>query len=346
MRSENHDQARQAYMLSPSPFAIAAPSMVRCGYSPLPIVRGGKAPGVHFPMRGWQTYCDNVASPNVINCWSVVPGVGVGVACGRGLVAVDIDRDDLIEPVLAGLPCAMVIKKGLKGLTAFFRGDTSKIPSRNYNAADRGGLVDLLSHKRQSVIPPTLHKDTGEPYVWLTESTLLNTPLDRLSELPDNIAERLGDILREYGFDPENKRPARVWADQSDADVYARRSTGDSIYRKINDLALADLQLWVPALGLRRCYSYGFGYKAVCEWRASSTGRDFSRRSPNLYFSKRGIRDFGSNEGYSPLDVVMAACGLSLDNALDWLGTRVDPSWNEAPIILTSGRFRREQSHG
>lgn len=338
MCSENHNQARQVHMLSPSPFAIAAPPLVRCGYSPLPIVRGGKAPGVHFPMRGWQTYCDNVASPNVINCWSVVPSIGVGVACGRGLVAVDIDRDELIEPVLAGLPYAMVAKKGRKGLTAFFRGDTSKIPSRNYNAADRGGLVDLLSHKRQSVIPPTLHKDTGEPYVWLTENTLLNTPLDRLSELPDNIAERLGYLLRDYGFDPEHKRPARARVDESLATTCERRYFGDSIFRKVNDLALADLHLWVPSLGLRRCYSYGFGYKAVSEWRASGTGRDFSRRSPNLYFSKRGIRDFGSNEGYSPLDVVMVALRLSLDNALDWLGTRVDPSWNEPPILLSNSR--------
>lgn len=344
MRTENRGQADQPMTLNPSPFALAAPRLIRCGYSPLPVVRGGKAPGVHFPMRGWQAYCDNVAPTILIERWSVVPGLGVGVACGRGLVAIDIDRDDLVEPVLAALPRAVVIKKGAKGATGFFRGDTSKIPSRSYNAASGGGLVDLLSRKRQSVVPASAYKDSGRAYVWLTGKTLLNTPLHQLTELPDDIADRLSDILREYGFDPENKRPARPWVNHTD--VLPHRSNSDSIYRKINDIALNELQLWVPDLGLRRCYSHGFGYKAVAEWRESSTGRNFNRRSPNLYFSKRGIRDFGSDEGYSPLDIVIAACGLSLDDALDWLGTRVDPSWNEPAILLTSGKFRREQRHG
>jgi hypothetical protein len=37
----------------------------------------------------------------------------------------------------------------------------------------------------------------------------------------------------------------------------------------------------------------------------------------NLYLSKQGICDFGSNEGYSPLDLVMTASGFLLEDALD-----------------------------
>jgi hypothetical protein len=50
------------------------------------------------------------------------------------------------------------------------------------------------------------------------------------------------------------------------------------------------------------------------------------RRERNLGISTRGIRDFGDDRGYSPIDLVMASRGLDFDEAFGWLENIVDPS--------------------
>jgi hypothetical protein len=89
-------------------------------------------------------------------------------------VAVDIDDDGLVDPILAVLPPVMVAKRGRKGLTAFYRA-AEPLPSTNYKDANKRGLLDFLSNGRQSVIPGTIHPDLGRPYEWLTYATLINT---------------------------------------------------------------------------------------------------------------------------------------------------------------------------
>jgi len=52
-----------------------------------------------------------------------------------------------------------------------------------------------------------------------------------------------------------------------------------------------------------------------------------------LIISAKGIKDKGAEEGYTPLDLVMAACECSLDSAFRYLQERVAPA---APITLTA----------
>ena len=135
------------------------------------------------------------------------------------------------------------------------------------------------------MLPPSIHPDTGEPYYWWSDLALQDVLLDELEELPNDIGERIGEVLKCFGYDPDRDRmngPAV-------ADCVARNPDGDSLFRRINNLALASFHLWVPALGLRRRYRSGSGYTAVAEWRASSSGRPFERRKPNLSFSAHGI---------------------------------------------------------
>ena len=323
-----------------SPFAQTAPGLIQSGYSPLPLMPGEKKPGTYDSrdgwhlMKNWQKYCGYVPFPNVVAMWATWPNAGVGVALGRGLICIDIDQENLIDPLLAILPPCFVQKKGRKGISLFYRGNTEVIRSKNYRTPEKVGLVDLLAEGKQTVLPPSIHPDTGEPYYWWSDLALQDVSLDELEELPNDIGERIGEVLKSFGYDPDRDRmnvPAV-------ADCVARRPDADSIFRRINNLALASFDLWVPALGLRRRYRSGSGYTAVAEWRASSSGRPFERRKPNLSFSAHGIRDFGDGRGYSPIDVVMAALRLSLDDALNWLGERVDPNWNEPLIILNASR--------
>jgi hypothetical protein len=57
------------------------------------------------------------------------------------------------------------------------------IKARKLKARDGGMLLELLV-TGQSVIPPTTHPETGEPYAWLTEYSLLDVNIDELPVLP------------------------------------------------------------------------------------------------------------------------------------------------------------------
>jgi len=64
-------------------------------------------------------------------------------------------------------------------------------------------------------------------------------------------------------------------------------------------------------------------YEAVATWRASSEGRALEQRKLNLKISGLGIKDFGTDEGFSPIDLVMRAKACSRSDAVAWLQERV-----------------------
>jgi hypothetical protein len=295
-------------------FAQVAPALVAGCYSPLPILPGTKRPA----LSGWEKYCNEAPAVTFVAGYSRAPAMGVGIACGfGGLIAVDLDDDSLIDPILAVLPPVLIAKKGRKGLTAFYRSDEA-LPSKNYRTTDRRGLLDFLSGGKQTVVPPSRHSDTGQPYTWLTERTLLDTPLADLPVFTREHFVAMEGILRAHGWDAsEPTRPHGA------AVVFAGGAGAASLFRQVNDAALANLHAWVPELGLKRWYRAGGGFKAVAEWRASGSGRPLHSRAPNLSFTSQGIRDFGDGRGYSPIDVVMAALGCIAGEALDWLAPRV-----------------------
>ncbi|WP_083519545.1 bifunctional DNA primase/polymerase [Bradyrhizobium jicamae] len=318
-------------MSDSSAFERAALAMYGNGYSLLPIVPHnapfegrGKAPGTDCPMAGWQDYCTERASIHKTAAWGRRAdrcGGGLGLACGfGGVVVVDIDFEPAMDALLAMLPQSNVQKKGRKGISLFYRGNTDAIRSRNFRTPERIGLVDLLSEGKQTVLPPSIHPDTGEPYYWWTDDTLLDVSIDQLTELPDDIAERIGEALKAYGYDPQADRRYKPHGEHV---ALAGGSDGASLFREANNAALANFHAWVPYLGLQRCCRAGGGFKAVAEWRASGSGRALHLRALNLSFKADGIRDFGDGRGYTPIDVVMEARRVSASEALDWLAPRV-----------------------
>jgi hypothetical protein len=54
-------------------------------------------------------------------------------------------------------------------------------------------------------------------------------------------------------------------------------------------------------------------------------------RRTNLKISSKGIVDFGTGRGYSPLDLVMASRACTLNEAFDWLTTQLGPG-KSAPV--------------
>lgn len=176
---------RASCVLLDAGYAKCAKALLANGYSPLPILAGSKRPGV----MGWQEYCDRQPQPQMIDNWSASwPGAGVGVACGA-IIAIDIDSDDetIIRAVTSVLPHTSVTKRGRKGWTLFYRnphGAASTFIDGRASDGKRPRLVDVLARGKQTVIPPTIHPDTLQPYAWGGEATLMNTPLMSLAVFP------------------------------------------------------------------------------------------------------------------------------------------------------------------
>lgn len=265
--------------MSQSPFALAAPALIGMGYSPIPIAPRcdrkplfegdrppeGKTPGRFKPVRDgnrywfgfkqWKAFCKQQAHPSAIADWSSWPDAGVGVCCGYGgLLAIDVDNPDLIEPIRAILPPILVEKFGRKGFTAFYRSEHSRKDAewwkkKNYKNADKRGLLDFLAAGSQTVVPPSPHKDGGH-YVWTTERTLLNTPLEALPLFTDEHREAMERVLRKHGWKDSERRVASSRSTVKRSVQSQSTVAGGGWYDNFKRAAIAAMSQWVPKLGL------------------------------------------------------------------------------------------------
>lgn len=300
---------------SPGPFAALAEKYIEAGYGVLPIMPGTKRPGYRAADRWiglprWQNIysANRMPDDRLLDLWGA-DDTGIGVVCGhRDLVAVDIDTDDpaLRRAIKCCLPPSPVAKRGQKGETLFYCGPG--VESRCFDIDGRR-VVDVIARGRQTVLPPTVHPATGKPYHWLGSTTLLEVDPQELSLLTVDIGEQLGQALAPFGWCPD-KAPRTAASGPA-----AGGTDSDGPGRRLNDMAMANLDAWVPPLNLYKCRRARGGYEAVATWRPSSTGRPLEKRNRNLGISPQGIKDFGTGQGYTPLDLVMAADGCDFDTA-------------------------------
>jgi hypothetical protein len=131
-----------------------------------------------------------------------------------------------------------------------------------------------------------------------------------------SVADPLADIeeaLRPFGYQREPERPKTNGHDTE---------ASDDPWRALNNLALANLDLWVPQLGLEQCHRYADGhYGAVPSFRPSPKGRQHRDRSLSIH--PTGIRDFGTGKGYTSINLVMACGEIDFEAAVAWLDKRV-----------------------
>lgn len=317
-----------------SPYAQLGARLVDNGYAAIPCQPGTKMPGTctfgeWWPMPAWDKYCDRLPTHHETGIWEKWNGAGLCVALDHTIKVVDIDTDDMAlrDAILAAIPQSPVAKRGKKGMSLFYRGSPA-IASRSFNVPGHGRVVDLLAHGKQTVIPPTLHPETGKPYAWLDEDeTLETTPPESLPLLPDDIVATLEAVLSEFGYQPPVERDPV----QGDA---------DTAWREVNNIALSRLDAWVGDLGLPRLKRSGQGYRAVAIFRPSGGGKPTHKRNLHLGLHPDGIVDWGDNDTrYTPISLVMAVSRCSFGEAFDWLrdklglATRMLPPENIASII-------------
>lgn len=322
-----------------SPFAQVGPRLVSLGYSAIAIAPGSKAPGIYDWGR-WKIapewtkkWTDQLPTDQEVKDWVEAPGAGVGVATGghSRLVVVDLDtqRQDIIDALLSVLPPTTVRKFGSKGESLFYRAaDDVSFTSKNYRiyhgTDDRfgEGVLDWLYTGRQTVLPPTIHPETKKAYIWSGDHRLDELEPQDLPEITDEDFAKVMDVLRSFGWDARREPKHRT--------ANASSTSLDTAHGSLNSMALANLDAWVPALGtalydLRRT---GSGWECIAAWHPDSQGRPLSERSHSLSIHPSGIRDFGLDEGLSPLDLVMASCSCSLDVAFKFLSDQL--GWAKA----------------
>jgi hypothetical protein len=319
------------------PFGLAYARLVEQGYAVLPIMPGTKKPGLpcnnnggwmDFP--GWTTF-----QPTLVHfkLWAL-SSAGIGVRCGpRGgyLIVIDIDTDDpgILEALRSVLPDTPVKKKGARGESWFYYGPD--ISSRSWLINGRK-VVEVIGPGRQTVLPPTIHPDLGEPYRWIGSKTLEEVRPENLPLLSIENIERIDTVLASFGYVPPEPRE-RTSCDECDA---------DDPHRRLNEAALDNLSAWVPALKLYRCRRNGQGYEAVPIWRQPSSGqpRQLSTNREHgrtLKISHKGIKDFGDDQGYTAIDLVMAAHECDLEAAFAFLDERL--GWSGGEPLLDISAF-------
>ncbi|MGE3065254.1 MAG: phage/plasmid primase, P4 family [Hyphomicrobiaceae bacterium] len=224
--------------MSKSPFAQIAPALLAQGYSPIPIIPGTKRPAAG---PGWSRYCDGPADKRQIAQWAAQDGLGVGVALGNGTLAVDIDSEDpaVQAAIIHVIGAPLVAKRGQRGFTAFVREPTLTASPRKIRAANAttGMLAEVLGRGQQTVIPPTVHPETGAAYAWTSERTLIDTPAAALPVVPADIVDRLAEALRPWtdrGIERAAEALQRASAQLSVAPAGRRN---DDLFRQARALA-------------------------------------------------------------------------------------------------------------
>ena len=295
------------------------------GYYVHPIMPQTKIPGYYVPSEKAYRPMENWNHPARPMEKSPQPGAGIGLRCGLQadgktyIIAVDYDDDAIAlaatdDPKLYG----DVRKEGQRGFTAFFK-SSKPVPSRDFKIGDRM-VVQILSDGKQTVIPGSVHPDTGKPYAWGDDSRTLYqcNPCD-VTDVAEDLVERIEALIAPLGYEPPPDKPEASGTDAHD--------DGDQ-FQTLNNAALHRLEDWVPDLGLyglKRPSGRYASYRAVCSFRPSLSGKEMNDRNQHLSIRRGGIRDFGENKGYSPIQLAMVCLSLPFGEAVDWLRERVLP---------------------
>lgn len=144
-------------------------TLLRGGYVPLRIEHGQKMPR----SSNWQI--DTPDEDKVRRDFSRTCNIGIrcGDVHGDGTVLVGLDADleeaELLRCIERAIGEPVPTKRGRKGATYMVRIDRKVKTHKIYWVRDgkKSVAIDVLATGAQTVIPPSIHPDTKEPYRWI-----------------------------------------------------------------------------------------------------------------------------------------------------------------------------------
>lgn len=128
----------------------------------------GKVPIV----KNWAQFSHHQVEPAELGMWEQqYAKCNIGLVCGpaSGIVVLDIDDSSLFDL----LPKSPVVWRGREGR------ESRAFKWSGENTEHYQG-VDIIGVGGQSILPPSIHPDTKQPYVWLNNAL----PYEDLPELP------------------------------------------------------------------------------------------------------------------------------------------------------------------
>ncbi|UGX87104.1 AAA family ATPase [Phyllobacterium meliloti] len=293
------------------------------GYLPIPVL--GKFPRID----GWQNLEPALADVDrLINQYP--DHISTGLKTGN-LVAIDVDITDekvsrLVQERVAAIPNASYalvrIGKAPKAMFFFRSSEAGKKKLTPFYLINGGKHRVEVMRAGQQVVAFGIHPDTKQPYEWVGDSPL-DVEFDALPEIDEGeIDSFLVDteaIMAQHGKKVEKeKQTVKGYNPKPNAAATA----GDGIWAKLKANAMANLDLWVPHLGLSGTKRYQQGFLARADFRpsTSSKGKSGAARGLSVEFSPAGICDHADgNQGYNPIDIVAVALGIKPPEAADWL---------------------------
>lgn len=158
-----------------------------------PAKGAGKAP----ILNEWTQYGEHMPSKPMRDAWLATESyancnIGLPFGSASGLCAIDIDTEDedRINAILSVLPPSPWRRIGKKGMGLIYRWHGQ--PNFKLRDGDNQSIVEFLGKGNQMVLPPSIHPDTGKPYV---ANTNLWEVLDQVVGLPEDIERILRQAL-------------------------------------------------------------------------------------------------------------------------------------------------------
>jgi hypothetical protein len=247
------------------------------GYNVLPVEPNSKA----VLMESWQNYCEKKQMGWQVESWLssfANHNIGIPLGAASDIIALDFDIDinNLHEKVQELLEGSLVKKKGQKGFTAFYKYNGEITKRWRY---ENKCVVELLSSGTYTVMPPSIHPDTKQPYVWVTPDTLLDLNSSELTTLPVDFIKNVDEL---FGY----KEKIINFNDKYDGELPEL----SEIEKALSFIPSMDYATWIT-IGMALQHNYGdAAYNAWDAW---------SRKAPN--YTEKGMQykwnSFGKYSG-------------------------------------------------
>lgn len=136
--------------------------------------------------------------------FSGATGIGLCVGPASGICCIDIDTEsvELYEKIVQTIQHSPSGKVGKKGCTFFYRLPAT-IPNQQIKTVKfrDGSMVEFFFNGKQTLIPPSIHPETKQPYKWYGEPLSPDYDIDYLPVFDTSIIDAVEALSK--GLSPE-----------------------------------------------------------------------------------------------------------------------------------------------